>query len=194
LRAGDPIGDIAFNLTMALILKDVTASMQRLDAVWEGCPTPWSDFATSQPPSGQAWAELAYVDDLAVAIRATCNDDVLHLADAALGAIIAAAKKRGLELTFGAGKTELLLSPKGPGTRSLRERIANQAGQWLVVNDEGIETCSVPVVMAYRHLGTWVHNDAKPLHAVRDRITAARKAWGPLVRPFFAKKVVTQKV
>ena len=36
-----------------------------------------------------------------------------------------------------------------------------------------------------------LHADAQPRHAVRDRIAPARRAWGPLVRPFFRKKAVT---
>lgn len=35
-RPGDPIGDIAFNLTMALILKEVTGTMQQTPAIWAG--------------------------------------------------------------------------------------------------------------------------------------------------------------
>lgn len=78
-------------------------------------------------------------------------------------------------------------------TKFYREKIAQQGNELVCGSLKDNPPPRLPVVMAYKHLGTWVHNDSKPLHAIRDRITAARKAWGPLVRlvrPIFSKKNV----
>eukprot|EP00435_Cladocopium_sp_Y103_P010921 s3128_g2.t2 len=108
-RPGDPIGDIAFNMLMAVLMKEITAEMQ------------------------------------------------------------------------GLGR---------PGTRVFKENL-HLAQSRLQVEVHALScTVSVPVVLSYKHLGTWIHNDAKPLHAIRDRVAAARKAWGPLVRPFFSKRSI----
>ena len=189
-RPGDPIGDVAFNLTMALILKDVTETMQSTDAIWEGQPAAMTDFTQQFPPAPHAWAEVAYVDDLAVLLRAPSNDSLLDLVHASAAAVLDAAEQRGLELTFGAGKTEVMTSWRGPRTRHYREMIAAQNNKIMIPHPDKLATCALPVVMAYKHLGTWLHNDAKPLHAVRDRIAAAKKAWGPLSKSFFGKKNV----
>ena len=192
-RPGDPIGDIAFNLTMALILKDVSKEMRQTDASWAGDPTPVSDFMVSDAPAAHSWAEVAYVDDLAIMLNAPSNDLLIATAEKAFSAIYTAAQKRGLELTYGAGKTELLISWKGPQARRFKEQVAVQKNKWMIYVEDPEVLVALPVVMAYKHLGTWVHNDAKPLHAIRDRITAARKAWGPLCRPLFSKSGVSAK-
>ena len=189
-RPGDPIGDIAFNLTMAVILKDITAFMSTQSATWEGDPAPPADFLCHPSLASTAWAEVAYVDDLAILLRAPTNEQLVDIAKTAVEATLKATTCRGLELTFGAGKTELLLTVRGPRTRQWKEEL-HCNGQMLSCQlQDQDDPIIVPVVLAYKHLGTWVHNDGKPMHAVRDRITAARKAWGPLVRPLFAKRVV----
>ena len=189
-RPGDPIGDIAFNLTMAVILKDITSAMTAQPAEWEGDPRPPDSFCDPLTLAPMAWAEVAYVDDLAVLLRAPSNEELVDLAKAAVSATMQATACRGLELTFGAGKTELLLALRGAQTRSWKEKF-HQAGQTLSCQRaEQDDVITMPVVLSYKHLGTWVHNDGKPMHAVRERVTAARKAWGPLVRPLFAKRCV----
>ena len=189
-RPGDPIGDVAFNLTMAMILKEVSASMHQTHATWAGDPALVSDFSVTADPPAHSWAEIAYVDDLAILINAPSNDALISTTEDSFQAIYCAARKRGLELTYGAGKTALLTSWKGPRSRHFKEQVAAQANHWIVHVEETETLVSLPVVMAYKHLGTWVHNDGKMLHAVRDRITAARKAWGPLCRPFFSTQGV----
>lgn len=192
-RPGDPIGDIAFNLTMALILKDVSRTMRQTEAAWAGDPTPVSDFAVHGEPAAHSWAEVAYVDDLAILINAPSNELLISTAERSFSAIFTAAHKRGLELTYGGGKTELLLTWKGPHSRRFKEQVADQKNQWMIHVEDHDTVVALPVVLAYKHLGTWVRNDAKPLHAIRDRITAARKAWGPLCRPFFSKPGVAPR-
>ena len=44
-RPGDPIGDVAFNIVMAALLKDVSKHMTLHGATWEGSPQAVSDFA-----------------------------------------------------------------------------------------------------------------------------------------------------
>eukprot|EP00435_Cladocopium_sp_Y103_P026129 s702_g6.t1 len=189
-RPGDPIGDIAFNLLMAVLMKEITAEVQVNGRVWEGDPVPVRDFSVSRLPALNAWTELAYVDDLAVLLRAVSNQQLADLTHAVLPAIVQAAHKRGLELTYGSGKTEVLWHLRGVGTRAFKERLRDDQGCLRVEVPTRSSAVSVPVVLSYKHLGTWIHNDAKPMHAIWDRIAAARKAWGPLVRPFFSKRSI----
>ena len=144
-------------------------------------------------PAAHSWAEVAYVDDLALLINAPDNEMLISTAEQSFKAIYVAARKRGLELTYGAGKTELLMTWKGSRSRSFKEKVACQHNQWMIHVEETDSLIALPVVLAYTHLGTWVHNDGKPLHAIRERITAARKAWGPLCKSFFGKHGVAPK-
>eukprot|EP00435_Cladocopium_sp_Y103_P054613 s2039_g17.t2 len=191
-RPGDPIGDIAFNILMAVLMKEVTENFHAPTWTWEGAPASVADFSQHIPVALNAWAEIAYVDDLAVLLRGSSNEQLQDMTHAVLHVIIAAAHKRGLELTYGSGKTEVLWQLRGPRTRFHKEALHN-AGGCIRVKGVDPSEVSVPVVLSYRHLGTWFHGDAKPMHAIRDRIAAARKAWGPLVRPFFSKPAISMQ-
>eukprot|EP00435_Cladocopium_sp_Y103_P014689 s445_g3.t1 len=105
-RPGDPIGDISFNLLMAVMLQDITQAIACDDCTWEGSPIAQVDFAASQAPAPNAWAEIAYVDDLAILLRSSSNAQMRDLTHRILQAVLQAAHQRGLELTYGAGKTK----------------------------------------------------------------------------------------
>ena len=192
-RPGDPIGDIAFNIVMAALLKDVSESIRPSQAVWEGAPAAVKDFTHVGLPAPFAWAEVAYVDDLALLLRAPTNSQLLDLAHVAAIAVFQAAHCRGLELTVGEGKTELLWALRGEGKKKLQMQAAHDHGSVPVTLPDQDQPLLLPVVLAYKQLGTWVQNDAKPLRSVRARLHAARQAWGPLVRPFLSKRGVLHK-
>ena len=186
-RPGDPVGDAFFNLAMAVILKGVTEKIQsRTEAVWQGQAATVSTFDDVCPPALFSWFEIAFVDDCAVALRAPTNDQLLTLAGTALVAIVEEAQGRGLALNFEAGKTELLVHWRGSGTRAVKEQIAAQGCKISITRD------GPPILLrctfSYNHLGTWVQNNAVHHRDLRARLTEARKAWGPLVRPVFRKK------
>ena len=192
-RPGDPIGDVAFNIVMAVLLKDVTEFIRPSQATWKGAPDVVQDFTQVGSPATHAWAEVAYVDDLALMLRAPDNHQLLDLAHSAASAVFQAAHCRGLELTVGEGKTELLWSLHGEGKKKLQTQIANDHGSISIALPGHEQPLLLPVVLAYKHLGTWIQNDAKPLRAIRARLHAARQSWGPLVRPFLSKKGVLHR-
>lgn len=185
-RPGDPVGDILFNLVMVILLKDITCSLQTTSlATWTGSPTPVEGLHHSEAVPAFAFCEVAFVDDLAVLLRAPDIEKLLDLATQALQAVHQAAVKRGLSLNMQVGKTELLCALVGPGARKAKIQLASHQ------NLHPVSLCGQLHHLRVVHaLGGWVHADAKPRHTVRERLTAARQAWGPLVRPFFRKKSV----
>lgn len=188
-RPGDPVGDILFNLVMTIILKDITCSLQASsEAQWIGGQEAVDALHSHGEVPAFAFCEVAFVDDLAVLMRAPDIDQLFALATLSLRAVHTAAAKRGLALNMQAGKTELLCALVGPGARKARLQLASQ--QHMIPVNIAEQTHQLRVVHAYRHLGGWVHADAQPRHTVRERLTAARQAWGPLVRPFFRKQSV----
>ena len=185
-RPGDPVGDILFNLVMAIVLKDITFSLQEASsAMWLGSPTPVDALHHHAEPPVFAFYEVAFVDDLAVLMRAADIEQLLDFAAQALQAVHNAAGRRGLSLNMQAGKTELICALVGPGARKAKIQLASQQNLHPVTL--GGKLHHLRLVHAYKHLGGWVHADAQPRHTVRERLTSARQAWGPLVRPFFAK-------
>ena len=98
-RPGDPVGDILFNMVMGLILQDVTNTLQeQTPAKWQGDATPVSDLSEVHPVPDHAWCEVAFVDDLAILLRAPSQQGLYDLALQAFAAIEGAANKRGLKL------------------------------------------------------------------------------------------------
>ena len=188
-RPGDPVGDILFNLVMAIVLKDITFSLQEASsAMWLGSPTPVDALHHHAEPPVFAFYEVAFVDDLAVLMRAADIEQLLDFAAQALQAVHNAAGRRGLSLNMQAGKTELICALVGPGARKAKIQLASQQNLHPVTL--GGKLHHLRLVHAYKHLGGWVHADAQPRHTVRERLTSARQAWGPLVRPFFRKTSV----
>ena len=188
-RPGDPVGDAFFNLAMAVILRKVTDRISvGTSAEWQGQAATVATFDQCSPPPSFAWFEVAFVDDCAVALRAPCNDQLKDLAFLALDALVSEAGSRGLEINFEAGKTELLVHWRGQGSRAIKEAIAADGGTLSVQCGETV----VPLrcTFGYKHLGSWVQNTAAHPRDARARLTEARKAWGPLVRPVFRKRCI----
>ena len=187
-RPGDPIGDILFNLVMVLIMKDVTDGLADVAGTWTGAGAATDDLLSFDGTSSRAYCELAFVDDLALLIRQPTSDDLMTVATTALRVVTEMAAKRGLMLNMSAGKTELLCTFLGPGSRRFKQRLAAQ--DFVVPVVVADRTFDLRIVHCYKHLGGWIHADAKPRHALRERTAAARQAWGPLLQPFFRKKVI----
>ena len=188
-RPGDPVGDAFFNLAMAVILRKVTNRIQaNTSAEWQGQAATVASFDQICTPAHFAWFEVAFVDDCALALRAPCNDQLRGLAGLALDAILGEAGQRGLSLNFEAGKTELLVHWRGSGSRAFKESIAAAGG--VIHVDCGEKTMPLRCTFGYKHLGSWVQNTAVNVRDARARLTEARRAWGPLVRPVFRRRCI----
>ena len=79
------------------------------------------------------------------------------------------ARLHGLVLNFGNGKTEAILSLRGPSAKALRQAI-EALGSILT------EEVSVRVVCAYKHLGTTVTSTACPSQDAARRVSKAVSA------------------
>ena len=188
-RPGDPVGDAFFNLAMAVILDKVTTKIAGdTTACWEGHAARVSSFDSFDAPAPFAWFEVAFVDDCAIAMRATSNPQLHDLTGVALKAVFEEAEARGLSLNFEAGKTELLVHWRGVGSRHFREKVADSGNALCFQVHE--TTVQLRCTFGYKHLGTWIQNNAVHTRDARARLTEARKAWGPLVRPVFRRSQI----
>ena len=188
-RPGDPVGDILFNLVMTLVLKDITAQLSlSSDAAWLGSAVPVVDLHHVGDVPPHSFCEVAFVDDLALLLRAPSLDELFTLSGLSCRIVHDVAARRGLRLNMSAGKTELICAFVGSGARAARQKIASQASQIEVSTEDS--SLQLRVVHCYKHLGSWVHADAQPRHTIRARLTSARQSWGPLVRPLFRKRAV----
>ena len=186
-RPGDPVGDILFNMLFRLILKDVRTELQKHpEAEWIGTPVDGEGVFNNGPIPSTAFAEIAFVDDVAYIVHSKNPETTVGLVQNTLSAFKDAAAKRGLRVNFAEGKTEVLVNLVGPGSRASRTRLWHaMSGKVPVVSET--ETCEVQLVHHYKHLGSFVQEKAITTKDRNCRIAEARKAAGVLVRPFFAK-------
>ena len=92
-RPGDPLGDLLYNMVMALIMRDARGSMlQMTNAEWIGGPTPCADFPAFEGLPRVAFLDLAFVDDCAVATHAPDNDQVMHMVQCSVHSMAVASR------------------------------------------------------------------------------------------------------
>ena len=191
-RPGDPVGDVLFNLTMSKIVADVKQQVTHQTGIcWTGKDTQGCDFANPKPVAAPFFTDVSYVDDCVYCLAAENNDQLEELAAVVVDAMILAASKRGLQVNFARGKTEIMCHPAGKGIRAWKQKVI-QNGDKISWQTNG-EDRYVRVVHVYRHLGSWVQDGCKHGKEIQQRISSARSSWGPLARNFYAKKGVALK-
>lgn len=147
-----------------------------------------ADFATQVSVPEFAFGEVAFVDDVALMLHAPSNAMLEPALGQVADAFTRAARKRGLEVNWEPGKTEILWRPTGPGSKAIRQRLAsNGAVMPCTIADQEVP---LRIVDSYKHLGTWVQANGSHAKEVKARISAARSVWGALAKPFFRKRHV----
>ena len=188
-RPGDPIADILFNMCMTAILADVHAEVQQATSTcWLGAAAPVTDLSSADPMPLEAYADVTFVDDIAVLLHARTNDRLIVLTQSIVEALVHATDKRGLTINFDRGKTELLWNLAGKATKSIKTAIhlAGNSLQWQT--GEG-QTFTLPICPAYKHLGTWLQTKHRHAREVAKRAATAKQQFGRLSRSFFTRKL-----
>ena len=188
-RPGDPLGDLLFNMIMRLILQDAKEYiLQHADCAWMGQPTRTASFALAQDMPDAAFLDIAYVDDVAVALHAQSLDHLMALIKITTAAMHQATSKRGMNLNFDRGKSEVLWAVAGKGSKKLKQQIADQGSrlEW----QDAEQPFSLSVTHSYKHLGTWLQAPPKCARDIQSRAALAKAAWGSLARPLYSKAYV----
>eukprot|EP00435_Cladocopium_sp_Y103_P071808 s49_g38.t1 len=189
-RPGDPLGDILFNTIMSLVLRDARQYiLDRLDVVWMGTPDMCESFATAPSMPSTGFLDLAFVDDAAVAVHAPCLTDLQSMIQHVVQAMRYATFRRGMELNFDRGKTEVMWQITGRGSKALKAAVAD-ADQTLVWTAEN-QQYRLHVTQAYKHLGSWLQSPHRHARDIQHRATSAKATWGAISRQFYAKSYVS---
>ena len=174
---------------MTTILAEVHTDIQDRDPLcWLGAMTPVTDLAQHQPMLPEAYADVTFVDDVAVLMHARSNDRLVDMIHAIVDALVHATSRRGLDINFDRGKTELLWNLVGRGSRRVREaaHLDGDALRWQ--SPQGHQRI-LPICHAYKHLGTWVQTKHRHSREVAKRTSAAKQQFGQLARSFFTRKL-----
>ena len=185
-RPGDPLADICFNVVMARAIQDLTNLFHEEGLINsivlpESSPVPRPcNHAQEFLYSCQAW-----VDDLVFLLADPDATQLLKKVQRATFLVQRELASLGIELNMTAGKTEVLLQLRGPGSRALRRKIAfDQSGIVHVDPDKGLMT--VNSTPRYRYLGSVLSHNGGCAADIRSRVGQTFVILKSLRKPVFA--------
>ncbi len=175
-RAGNPLGDVLFNVIFAASLRAIRAELAR-EGLLVMLP-PVSAAAVLARPADLdgvlAFSDVSYLDDATFCLWASTADE-MHAALPRLVVIVRDTSLRfGFKLNFAAGKSEAIMTLTGKWSKFLRRQVFI-TGNGLVQCGAGEEAVQLRIVHAYTHLGAVVATGGDK-HAV----WAQRLLGGPL--------------
>ena len=182
-RPGDPLADLIYGLVMAGALREIESRMIQAHLV------PRIALAGALPhhtPGDVLCApSVAWHDDAAFVFSCASACDLRHAAARTAGIVWDAFQSRGLTLSFELDKSELLLSPQGKGSDSVRhELFAGDTPCVYFLPDTGCMQ-KVGIVRTYVHLGSCIDAAQGLTSDIRRRLLLATEAAKPLARAVF---------
>ena len=154
-RPGDPLADLFFTAVLSFALEEIHRRMaeEHLFTVDEAEVTNCS---------------VAWVDDVAFSIEATA-DDLVNKTIAALSIIVDVVTEFGLSLSYGHGKTAVIMAFRGRNSTMAKRQhdICHKDGLPVFTEHHGM--IRVPVVNHYKHLGGFLTTSGSTLQEIHVR-------------------------
>eukprot|EP00438_Fugacium_kawagutii_P025384 Skav223571 [mRNA] locus=scaffold34:470903:474406:- [translate_table: standard] len=172
-RPGSPLADLAFNIVMSSLLRDVQQLLTDHPVIQMACAR------LSLPVPVVTWA-----DDVPVPLISCSAGALLQLTHDLVPAIDRVFQDYGLRLNYAAGKTELMMMLKGAGAPQLRDELLFDSFGVLSL-PTGVQ---LRIVSGYQHLGIAFAQKAAIEVEVRERIKKATAAYRQLSRPLFGNR------
>ena len=124
---------------------------------------------------------VTWVDDIALAIMAEAETVVQHT-QTMLSIIMDVTIEHGMRMSYGQGKTAVILEFRGPKAVKARKACEARFPEGLMVLSEHDQPVAVPTVSHYKHLGGHVVRGGTKIPEIQIRAAAARQNVSPLKR------------
>ena len=180
-RPGDGLADIVFGFIFKRVLSRVVDEASSLFD-WEPCEIVRDFDLTIPPPTGLSsppFIDVVWADDLAFSAMHEDADTLIHIMKTCTTLIFKQVLRHGMLPNLKAGKTELLFSLRGRGSRKAKQRIFNVIDPVLRLPEAPDGYQDVRLTAKYRHLGTQVHISENQLYEIKARLgqsmTVSRK-------------------
>ena len=138
----------------------------------------------------------AYMDDVAIPLKASNSVDLLAVIQAAAYAVVRIASAYGMEINFSPGKTEVVVVIAGPRAVEARGMLTAPAA----LGDDGISILKLEhlgielrVVPAYKHLGIKVSGRGGVGQELASRAASSKAAHFALARSCLAKAKIPEE-
>ena len=167
-RPGDPNADLLFSFIMSKILASIRQRARQADIPLEAS----GDF-------GDMIHYAAWVDDVAFAVFSEATL-LLDKTTALLAIITDVMTEHGLKLSFGPGKTAVLMDFYGTHARTQRQRCDKLKHGKLPLMTEHFGCIEVPLTNHYKYLGGFLTRGGGALQEIRVRAACALHNIQPL--------------
>ena len=179
-RPGDPFADVVFGYMFARLLTTVEQKMQDLDILETindvSTPGLFPDLHAG-PMHQHSILGPTWMDDLCITVTSTTAHGVEHKAGLAASVLLETCMNHGVTPNLQKGKTEILLSFRGQGSRALKQKyFSPQQGQRMMILTE-YGTHYISVVGDYTHLGGLTHHSGTSRKEMRRRIAIGNNAF-----------------
>ena len=188
-RPGDSSADVIFGYAWARLLKDVEQTLHDR-GVLDVFPAEnyWKPF---QPEDVLAEGQVTFLgstwmDDLCLCVSGqTCQEVESRLGFAA-GVLLDRCHSFGMTPNLSRGKTEVLFSIQGPGSRAMRQKYFGGAASQMfpVMGQDGLY--ELHVTGEYCHLGNILHHSGKEGLEMTRRLSIAHQAFTVHRRQIYA--------
>ena len=179
-RPGDAYADVVFGFLLARVLRVFEEALVRADVLseipmqhgpaffdLEVCPT-----STSQRFLGPVW-----MDDMALCLWGASNEGLRRKIGVASSLLLDLFRGHAMTPNLRPGKTELMISPKGHGTRAWRKEMFGPLSteHFTAVGEYG--PYHIHLVTKYVHLGGVLHHSGEVRLELSRRVALAHQAF-----------------
>ena len=178
-RPGDSFADVVFGYVWARVLHKFEAALAEANLLefipdedkfhMVDCP--------AEPPTFRRFLGPCWMDDLAVCIRSPTAKGIEAKAGHTIGLLLDLCAQHGMTPNVQPGKTEVMLSFKGQGSRLLKERYYSPAGSGTLTVVCETATVQVNVVAEYLHLGALAHHSSTTGWECKRRLGIGHQAF-----------------
>ena len=196
-RPGDAYADTVFGFLMARILHQFCERLQDQDVISQiprqDGPSWFQNSADENPPHtgltefiGPTW-----MDDLALCLWGPTNAALASKLGAATSTLLDLMREHAMCPNLSKGKTELMFTPKGPGTNAWKKKLygPQATGSFPIIGEA--ETYQVPVVSSYVHLGSILHHSGSTKQEAKRRIAIANACFNQHRRLIFQNRLLS---
>ena len=177
-RPGDGWADLLFNVVIGTALQAIQNELQGLGLLTH---YEWNSQRDWNAAPGDTAKEdalaVTWADDIAIMIQHGLAGQLVESLPTILSVFVDRLAERGLILNYGAGKTEILLLLRGPGSVACRRQLFATEIPTMTVESDHLGHFQVRLVTKYRHLGHTIHANGHMTTELRLRTGQAHSAF-----------------
>ena len=195
-RPGDPFADLVFGFMFSRVLALVEqrlAAMGLLESIEDVAEHSLFPTTSDGPRHQHTVLGPTWMDDLCLTVSGESALAVEHKTGVVASVLLETCTTHGVTPNLDKGKSEILFSFRGAGSRKLRTKYfsAVQNHQMPIITEYG--TQHVSVVGQYTHLGNIAHHTGVSHREIRKRLGIGHAAFNAHRRLLFQNRSFTQQ-